>query len=99
MNETIRDIEDKNFWKQFFVLLGALFSSLKSLRLCDINFPGMDKIYYFVHCACAAVAKSVAVLNDETFFGPIVKDRIEIMASKADEVFGGDDKCIGMIEL
>ncbi len=31
----------------------------------------MDKIYYFVHHACAAVAKSVAVLNDETLFGPI----------------------------
>ncbi len=59
----------------------------------------MDKIYYLVHCAKAAVAKSVAVLNDETLFGPISEDRIKIMASEVDEVFIGDDKCIGMIEL
>ena len=59
----------------------------------------MDKIYYFVHCARAAVAKSVAMLNNETLFGPISEDNIEIMASEADEVFGGDDKCIDMIEL
>ncbi len=63
------------------------------------NFPGIDKIYYFVHCAHAGVAKFVAVLNDETLFGPIDEDRIEIMAYEADEVFGGDDKYIGMIEL
>ncbi len=42
---------------------------------------------------------SVAVLNDETLFGPIANNRIEIMASEANEVFGGNNKCIGMIEL
>ncbi len=55
-----------------YVLLHALFSSLKALRLCDDNNPGMDKIYYFVDCAHAAIAKSVAVLDDETLFGPLV---------------------------
>ncbi len=62
--------------------------SLKALRLCETNFPGMDKIYYLVHCACTTVAKSVAVLNDETLFGPIAQDSITIMVSEADEVFG-----------
>ncbi len=91
MIEAVIDIEDK-FWKCIYVLLCALFFSLKALRLSDTSFPGMNKIYYFVHCACAAVA-------DETLFGPIVKDRFEIMASEADEVFGDNHKCIGMIEL
>ncbi len=99
MIQAVRDIEDSNFWKHIYVLLCALFTSLKILRLCDTNFLSRDKICYFVHHACATLAKSVAVLNDETLFGPIAKDRIEIMASEADEVFGGDDKCIDMIEL
>ncbi len=97
--EAVREIEDNKFWKRIYFLLRALFSSLKALQLCNTNFPRMDKIYYFVHRARAAVAKSVAVLNNETLFGPIAEDNIEIIASEADEVFGSDDKCIGMIEL
>ncbi len=99
MIDSLRDIEDNKFWKHIYVLLVALFSSLKALRLCDTNFSGMDKIYYQVHCACTAVAKSVALLNDETLFSQIAKERIEIMASEIDEVFCADKKCIGMIEL
>ncbi len=99
MIEAVRDIKDNKFWKRIYFLLRALFSSLKALQLCDTNFPGMDKIHYFVHRARAAVAKSVAVLNDETLFGPIAEDNIEIMAPEANEVYGSDDKCIGMIEL
>ncbi len=70
--KAVRDTEDNNFWKHIYVLLCALFSSLKALRLHNTNVSGMDKIYYLVHRACAAVAKSVAVLNDETLFGTII---------------------------
>ncbi len=73
MIDSLRDIEDNKFWKHIYVLLVALFSSLKALRLCDTNFSGMDKIYYQVHCACTAVAKSVALLNDETLFSQLPK--------------------------
>ncbi len=91
MIEAVRDIEENNFWKQIHVLLCALFSSLKVLRLCDTNFPGMDKIYYFIYCANAVAAKSVAVLNDEILFGPIAKDWIEMIMV--------DYECIGILEL
>ncbi len=97
--EAVRDIEDNDFWKHIYVLLCALFSSLKALRLCDTNYPCMDKIHYLVHCACATVAKSIAVFNDETLFGPIAQDSIEVMAFEADKVFGRNDIGIGMIEL
>ncbi len=76
-----------------------MFSSLKALWLCDTNFPGMDKIYYLVYCARAAVAKSEDILNDEKLFGPIAQHNIDVMASEEDEVFGCDDKGISMIEL
>ncbi len=97
--EAFRDIEDGDLWKQIYFILCDMFLALKSLQLCDTNYPGMDKIYYYVRSTQASIAKSVTLLNDKNFFPLIAHDNIETLAFKEEEVFGCNDNSIRMIKL
>ncbi len=45
------------------------FPALNVLRYCDSNVPAMDKIFFLVKRADAAIENSSSMLNDEELFG------------------------------
>ncbi len=49
--------------------LRAVFPALKALRYCDSNVLAMDKIFFLVKRADAAIEISSSMFNDEELFG------------------------------
>ena len=45
----VQDIKDKNFWKCMYILLCAVFPTLRALWYCDSNTPCMDELFHFSH--------------------------------------------------
>ncbi len=71
MEEAIKGIENKVFWKALYCLLHSVFPALKALQYCDSDKPSMDKIFFFVYWVNNALLKSQVLLNDEYLFGPM----------------------------
>ena len=65
-----------------------MFPALKALRYCDSNVPGMDKIFFLVKRADAAIENLSSMLNDEELFGSPDKCVITGCEEELDEVFG-----------
>ncbi len=69
-------------------MLRAVFPALNALRYCDSNVPGMDKIFFLVKRADAAIENLSSMLNDEELFGSPDKCVITGCEEELDEVFG-----------
>ncbi len=86
----------KNAWvvlaiediKGIFCFLRAVFPALKALRYCNPNVPALDKIYFLLKWADAAIDNSSSILNDEEMFGCPDNCMITGSEEELDEVFG-----------
>jgi hypothetical protein len=58
-----------------YILLCAVFPSLRALWYCNSNTPCMDKFYYLSHRTMVAIEKSQDDLNYERLFGSLTTDR------------------------
>ncbi len=65
---TIMDISNPKFFKALYVLLRAVFPTIRALRYCDKGEPCMDKIFFLTYCATQALQRSKELLNDEELF-------------------------------
>ncbi len=51
------------------LLVEGCFLVLKAFRYCDSNVPALDKTFFLVKRANAAIEESSSMLNDEVLFG------------------------------
>ena len=66
------DIEDPLFFKALFVLLRAVFPSIRALRYSDSNTPMMDKIYFLSKRTVLVLTNSIDALNNPDLLGKFV---------------------------
>ncbi len=71
---TVHDIKDDKFWKCIYLLVHAVFSTLRLLCYCNKSKPGMDKIFFLSHRTTLALEKLEEFLNDRNLFGSLRSD-------------------------
>jgi hypothetical protein len=78
LNDSVRasvhDIKDDKFWKCIYVLLHAVFPTLRLLCYCNKSKPAMDKIFFLSHRTTLALEKSEEFLNNRNLFGSLRSD-------------------------
>jgi hypothetical protein len=70
----VHDIKDDKFWKCIYLLLCAVFPTLRLLCYCDKNKPAMDTIFFLSHRTTLALEKLEEFLNDRNLFGFLRSD-------------------------
>ena len=87
---TVRDIENSNFWKAIYNLCRAVFPTLHLLCFCDSNGPAMNKAYHLTRRTSIVISRSLDTLNDEELFPCSVSVSSEGLELEVEEVFGED---------
>jgi hypothetical protein len=70
----VHDIKDDEFWKCIYVLLRAVFPTLRLLRYCNKSKPAMDEIFFLSNRTILALEKLEEFLNDRNLFGSLRSD-------------------------
>jgi hypothetical protein len=70
----VHDIKNDKFWKCIYVLLCAVFSTLRLFCYCNKSKPAMDKIFFLSHWTTLALEKSEEFLNNRNLFGSLRSD-------------------------
>ena len=69
LNDTVamavQDIENPDFWKCLYIILRAVFPTLRLLRYCDKSKPAMDKIYYLSYRTTQALGTGTVGIGVE----------------------------------
>ncbi len=68
------DIKDNKFWKFVYLLLHAVFPTLRLLCYCNKSTPAMDKIFILSHRTTLALEKSEEFLNNRNLSGSLRSD-------------------------
>ncbi len=70
----MHDIKDNKFWKCVYLLVCAVFPTLRLLRYCDKSKSATDKMFFLSHRTTLALEKSEKFLNDRNLFGSLRSD-------------------------
>ena len=81
------DIENEVFFKALYILLHAVFPTIRALGFADSNKTMMDKIYFFSQRTQMALTKSVDLFNEKEIFGVFAEGDVTL-ADEINEVWG-----------
>jgi hypothetical protein len=78
LNDSVRaavhDIKDNKFWKWVYLLVRAVFPTLRLLCYCNKSKPAMDKMFFLSHRTTLALEKSEEFLNNRNLFSSLRSD-------------------------
>jgi hypothetical protein len=70
----VHDIKVDKFWKCIYLLVSAVFPTLRLLRYCNKSKPVMDKMFFLSHRTTLSLEKLEVFLNNRNLFGSLRSD-------------------------